>query len=44
MRANRYTVTFQEDGGGPSRYQVCASTAAEGVMNVRERRQKAGPQ
>ena len=31
-----YAVTLQEDGGQPSRYEVHASTAAEGLMNVRE--------
>jgi hypothetical protein len=31
-----YAVTLQEDGGQPSRYEVYASSAAEGLMNVRE--------
>jgi hypothetical protein len=31
-----YTVTLEEDGGQPSRYEVYASTAADGLMNVRE--------
>ena len=31
-----YAVTLQEDGGQPSRYVVHASSAAEGLLNVRE--------
>lgn len=31
-----YAVTMQEDGGQPSRYEVFASTAADGLINVRE--------
>ena len=31
-----YAVTLQEDGGEPSRYEVHASSAADGLMNVRE--------
>src|SRR5262245_3364866 len=31
-----YAVTLQEDGGEPSRYEAFASSAAEGLMNVRE--------
>lgn len=31
-----YAVTLQEDGGQPSRYEVYASSATDGLMNVRE--------
>ena len=31
-----YAVTLQEDGGEVSRYEVFASSAAQGLMNVRE--------
>jgi hypothetical protein len=31
-----YAVTLQEDGGQASRYEVFASSAAEGLLNVRE--------
>ena len=31
-----YAVTLQEDGGQLSRYEAYASSAAEGLMNVRE--------
>src|SRR5215217_1005104 len=31
-----YAVTLEEDGGQPSRYEVYASSAADGLMNVRE--------
>jgi hypothetical protein len=31
-----YAVTLQEDGGDASRYEAFASSAAQGLMNVRE--------
>jgi hypothetical protein len=31
-----YSVTLQEDGGQPSRYEVYAAAGVEGLMNVRE--------